>query len=434
MSELIVRGWLRENERLALRRWACGKTVLELGAYEGLSTLQLASTAKGVVTVDTFDGKGTNEPKDTEEILWGNLQKAGQDICPVQVHKGLFSEVLPRLDRKFDLVFIDGSHDYESVVADINLSEPLLNPGGMIAFHDYDTEDPGVVQAVDELVAAGAKVIAQADSLVLVSVDPPTAAEPRPVKIVIAYPHRDGWAHYGSVVAATSQATKRYESAVVSRGNSVLTLTFNQCLAEALNLRDKEGFTHFAMLHNDVVPDNGWLDVLMDELTANSLDMISAVVPIKNSYGLTSTGLDTPGNPWTVRRLTMKEVFELPETFTAKDVPYRLGESGMVLNSGCTLMKLQEPWVQGLHFRQLDKISWCLIQQEWGAMSISEDWDMSRQLLGRGCRLGATRKVHLYHQIPQYNNTSVWGEWTQDQDFLQADRETNEYKAAQAKE
>jgi hypothetical protein len=83
-----LRGWLRENERLALRRWCFGKDVLELGCFEGLSTCNISATANGLVTVDTFDGRGTNEPHDTEEILWNNLQATSGERCPVQVHKG----------------------------------------------------------------------------------------------------------------------------------------------------------------------------------------------------------------------------------------------------------------------------------------------------------------------------------------------------------
>jgi hypothetical protein len=50
------------------------------------------------------------------------------------------------------LLFIDASHEYEDVRADYLAWGPHVVPGGMIAFHDYGTERPGVVQAVDEVV------------------------------------------------------------------------------------------------------------------------------------------------------------------------------------------------------------------------------------------------------------------------------------------
>lgn len=54
-----------------------------------------------------------------------------------------------------DVLFIDGDHTYEGVKADFDLWSPLVNPGGVVAFHDtVPTEwahEPGVVQFVNEL-------------------------------------------------------------------------------------------------------------------------------------------------------------------------------------------------------------------------------------------------------------------------------------------
>lgn len=47
-----------------------------------------------------------------------------------------------------DLVFIDGDHSYEAVMADIAAWQPLVRPGGVLAGHDYGTF--GVTQAVRE--------------------------------------------------------------------------------------------------------------------------------------------------------------------------------------------------------------------------------------------------------------------------------------------
>jgi len=167
----------------------------------------------------------------------------------------------------------------------------------------------------------------------------------------------------------------------------------------------------------------------MDELVANDLDMISAVVPLKNGKGLTSTATDHPDGPWGVRRLTMTEVMQLPETFTSKDIPFREDMSCLLLNSGCTLMKMNEPWAQGLHFRQQDRIVWCIKDGDWAPQSISEDWDFSRQMYHRGCRLGATRKVKLFHQNEVYHNHSAWGTQERDEDWFTAEADTAALKA-----
>lgn len=424
---LQIRGWLREDERLALRRWCFQKDVLELGAFQGLSSCCIAATAKSLVTVDTFDGRGTAEPGDYQDIFWRNINSVGRSAT-VKAIKGLFADVVPGLTETFDVVFIDGSHDYESVKQDIGLARGVLRPGGHLLMHDYDASNPGVVQAVDELIASGARAYGQACSLVRISPEPVDETT-YPPKVVIAMPHRDGWASYGATRALCATPSSKYTRWIIDAGNSILTLTFNTLLAQALNLRDKEGATHFAMLHNDVVPTApDWVDILMEEMCAHDLDVISAVVPIKNDCGLTSTATDHADYPWGVRRLTMKEIFELPETFTAPDVKHREHDACLLLNTGCWLMKINEPWMQGLHFRQQDRVVWCVGTNEWVAQSISEDWDFSRQLVARGCRLGATRKVPLFHQISQYNNQNVWGRYQTDEDFLKAEQETAHLK------
>jgi predicted O-methyltransferase YrrM len=55
------------------------------------------------------------------------------------------------------LLFIDGSHTYEAVKADIDAWLPRVVPGGVVVFDDYIETKPswGVRRAVDELLASG---------------------------------------------------------------------------------------------------------------------------------------------------------------------------------------------------------------------------------------------------------------------------------------
>ena len=53
-------------------------------------------------------------------------------------------------DEQFDMIFIDGMHDYESVIKDIENYWPKLKIGGHMCFHDYQKDWIGVIKAFDE--------------------------------------------------------------------------------------------------------------------------------------------------------------------------------------------------------------------------------------------------------------------------------------------
>lgn len=53
-------------------------------------------------------------------------------------------------DASVFFVFIDGSHHYEDVKADLEAWEPKIVPGGIIAGHDHHEAFPGVLRAVSE--------------------------------------------------------------------------------------------------------------------------------------------------------------------------------------------------------------------------------------------------------------------------------------------
>ena len=172
-----VDGWLRFEEAKALFNLAKGKRVLEIGSYCGLSTICLAQSANEVHSIDPHDGRGTAEPRDTAESLRLNLWKYGLKD-KVNIIKGCFTDEDVRQIENgtappFDLIFIDGAHDYESVSGDRDRALRMLAPGGLLAFHDYRSIDPGVTAAVDELLANGGELLSTHSSLAVVR--PPAA-------------------------------------------------------------------------------------------------------------------------------------------------------------------------------------------------------------------------------------------------------------------
>ena len=120
-----------------------------------------------MTAVDYFDGRGTPNERDTLPEFLANLSRYGIDGKVTTHHPDL------PLEGEFDFVFIDGAHDRDSVTADIAKALDVLSPGGLIAFHDYGTTDPGVITAVNEFIERGAKLLSRHESLAVVR--PPAA-------------------------------------------------------------------------------------------------------------------------------------------------------------------------------------------------------------------------------------------------------------------
>jgi SAM-dependent methyltransferase len=162
-----IGGWLTESEGKALADLARGKRVLEIGSFCGLSTVCMARTAEHVTAVDYFDGRATPCPQDTLPAFNANLERYGVADKVTTIHPDL------PFEGEYDLAFIDGAHDYDSVMADIERCREVLKPDGLLAFHDYGVTDPGVIDAVNQLLAEGGQAISLTNSLAVVK--PPAA-------------------------------------------------------------------------------------------------------------------------------------------------------------------------------------------------------------------------------------------------------------------
>ncbi len=200
----------------------------------------------------------------------------------------------------------------------------------------------------------------------------------------------------------------------VTRG-SLLANVFNVLWTQGLEARDHHGVTHFAMLHADVVPQLGWADKLLAECERLQADVVSCVLPIKDGRGVTSTAIDNPADPWRpLRRLTMREVARLPETFTAADA----GHPGrrLLVNTGCWIADLRKPWADDAYFTIQDRR--VIRNGKRDVETIPEDWNFSRQVQDAGGRVYATRAVHANHLgAAMYPNQGAWGAWERDEAY-----------------
>lgn len=191
-------------------------------------------------------------------------------------------------------------------------------------------------------------------------------------------------------------------------GSSLLASSFNEIWCQALNFEADTGekLEYFAMLHDDVAPEDYWLDKLIAELEDKKLDVLSAVVPIKDNRGLTSMALDREGNQFLpLARISMHEVFGLPETFTSDDIGHKL-----LLNTGCWVCKWDQEVCKKLHFEINDRIVFNEASKRFQSETESEDWFFSREAHALGLKLGATRKVSLMHfGTYAFTNDRPWG-------------------------
>lgn len=205
---------------------------------------------------------------------------------------------------------------------------------------------------------------------------------------------------------------------VECRSGSLLGANFNQLWCSALNLAHQgHEVAYFAMLHSDIGAQDYWLDALIEELEAQQLDVLGVAVPIKDRRGMTSLALHKDGDPWMpFARLSMNEVYQLPETFTSEDVGHPL-----LLNTGCWVARFNLDWAKMVHFEINDRIVFNRACNRYQAQTEPEDWHFSRQLheIGapgsptdglRPLRIAATRKIAVRHRGEMdFDNTHAWG-------------------------
>jgi predicted O-methyltransferase YrrM len=160
---LEIPGWMSAADLQWLGEQAKNKDIIvELGSYQGRSTRALGDNVRVCVfAVDDWQGLRTIDknwwegetPEDERTTLYErfvanlhDLLDAGK-VIPIKADHSKVPE-LPSAD----MVFIDGSHDYDSVKRDIETWQPRLRSGGLLCGHDAKQEV--LMQAVTECIGA----------------------------------------------------------------------------------------------------------------------------------------------------------------------------------------------------------------------------------------------------------------------------------------
>ena len=283
------------------------------------------------------------------------------------------------------------------------------------------------------------------------------------LKLVVSLPSYDGRAL--NRVPLMHLARQVPNAIPIPTQTSLLAACFNITFCAAMRLRS-EGYTHFLMCHDDIFPlHQNWFEELWGAYRDSGASLICAVSPIKSEKGLTSIGIDVEdvdaekearellekygnarmscvdeiqktipdleeqiikamtGYPArkrmfasAPRRLTLRECFKMPTTFTHPRI---------LLNTGCMLFDMREPWVDQagrpdgpgkVFFHIDDSIQWN--NGEPHTRGASEDWNFTRMARAAGCphdKIFATLAMPLEHvgQM-RFPTDHAWGTLSKD--------------------
>jgi hypothetical protein len=142
--------------------------LLEIGAYEGKSAIllgYLTEASESLTVSDLFEtSPSAGEQAREVDRFYGDLRREAFESNYRRFHghvpriiegpsNGLAAHCAP---GRFRMVHIDGSHVYEDVMEDIELSRSLLKAGGLVVIDDVRSpHTPGVWAAAWDAVSLG---------------------------------------------------------------------------------------------------------------------------------------------------------------------------------------------------------------------------------------------------------------------------------------
>lgn len=112
-------------------------SYFEIGTWRGESLANVASVAHECFTMDLPDAEKRDLGYDEEYISQhAILSQHLPNVTHLKANSHTFD--FSTLNRKFDLVFIDGDHHYESVLNDTQkVFKHLLHDDSVVVWHDY---------------------------------------------------------------------------------------------------------------------------------------------------------------------------------------------------------------------------------------------------------------------------------------------------------
>ena len=150
---LTIEGWMFPKELKALYEFALEMdSIVEIGSWKGRSTYVMAKAVKGSITaVDTFKGT-VDEPELLQKVAEAGGSVVSEFMenmrdCPKLRVLVDDSVQAARGHADVDMVFVDGGHSYEQVVADLTAWAPKARK----LICGDDIEHPAVARAVRDV-------------------------------------------------------------------------------------------------------------------------------------------------------------------------------------------------------------------------------------------------------------------------------------------
>ena len=163
-----IDGWFSEDEGRWYARFARalhGGVFVEVGSWKGRSTSFIGRicNANGTRLVCVDHWTGSNDVLATRYAEALAVEDVEQTFRANMRDLGITLEVLAEpsvvaatrfAPGSVDRVFLDGSHDGESVAEDLVAWSARLRPDGILAGHDYSCRHPQLCAAVDAFASA----------------------------------------------------------------------------------------------------------------------------------------------------------------------------------------------------------------------------------------------------------------------------------------
>jgi predicted O-methyltransferase YrrM len=182
-----VEGWMSPGQASTLydaaRRCPAGGTIVEIGSFQGRSTIVLASAAAPDVSVIAIDPHAGNDrgpqeidgyadaAADDHAVFLANLERAG--VADRVRHIRKFSDdALADVDAPIDVLYIDGAHRYGPARADIRDWGARVTDGGTMLIHDSFSSIGVTLAILRELLLGGRfRYVGRSRSMTIYRVD-----------------------------------------------------------------------------------------------------------------------------------------------------------------------------------------------------------------------------------------------------------------------